>query len=141
MYNVDGLVSHPSDLPLGLGGRGTEAASGPPIKENEVKNPSEMIAMGDGFIGWEKTIRDAKAKIGRMPTEDYFNSSRRASKRHSAKANIVFCDGHVEQKGLVALFFDKRDEALRCWNRDNASHRERLSLLPQKSQSKNSVRH
>jgi prepilin-type processing-associated H-X9-DG protein len=46
--------------------------------------------------------------------------------RHQGKANVVFCDGHVESPTLQFLFADTSDAALSAWNRDHQPHRERL---------------
>ncbi len=43
------------------------------------------------------------------------------------KANVAFCDGHVESPPLPFLFTDTSDAALSRWNRDHQPHRERLS--------------
>jgi prepilin-type processing-associated H-X9-DG protein len=47
--------------------------------------------------------------------------------RHQGKANVVFCDGHVESPTLPFLFADTSDAALSRWNRDHLPHREKLS--------------
>jgi prepilin-type processing-associated H-X9-DG protein len=47
--------------------------------------------------------------------------------RHQDKANVVFCDGHVESPTLQFLFEDTSDAALARWNRDHLPHREKLS--------------
>jgi prepilin-type processing-associated H-X9-DG protein len=47
--------------------------------------------------------------------------------RHQGKANVVFCDGHVESPALKFLFEDTGDAALVRWNRDHLPHREKLS--------------
>ena len=47
--------------------------------------------------------------------------------RHGNKANVVFCDGHVESPTLKFLFEDTSDAALARWNRDHLPHREKLS--------------
>jgi prepilin-type processing-associated H-X9-DG protein len=46
---------------------------------------------------------------------------------HQGKANVVFCDGHVESPTLPFLFADTSDAALSRWNRDHLPHREKLS--------------
>ena len=43
------------------------------------------------------------------------------------KANVVFCDDHVESPRLPFLFTDTSNAALSRWNRDHLSHRERLA--------------
>ena len=50
-----------------------------------------------------------------------------ANARHQGKANVVFCDGHVESPTLEFLFEDTSDAALVRWNRDHLPHRDRLS--------------
>jgi len=45
----------------------------------------------------------------------------------AGKANVVFCDGHVESPTLQFLFADTSDAALSRWNRDHQPHRERLA--------------
>jgi prepilin-type processing-associated H-X9-DG protein len=44
----------------------------------------------------------------------------------AGKANVVFCDGHVESPTLPFLFTDTSAAALSRWNRDHQPHRERL---------------
>jgi prepilin-type processing-associated H-X9-DG protein len=58
---------------------------------------------------------------------DLLNRNGRATARHQGKANVVFCDGHVESPTLQFLFADTNDEALSRWNRDHLPHREKLS--------------
>ncbi len=47
--------------------------------------------------------------------------------RLQGKANVVFCDGHVESPTLPFLFADTSAAALSRWNRDHQPHREKLS--------------
>jgi prepilin-type processing-associated H-X9-DG protein len=52
--------------------------------------------------------------------------------RHQGKANVVFCDGHVESPTLKFLFADTRDAALARWKSlqtatSHLPHREKLS--------------
>ena len=53
-------------------------------------------------------------------------STKRAYSRHQGKANVVFCNGHVESPKLTFLFEAPSDDALRRWNRDHQPHRELL---------------
>ena len=101
-----------------------------PVKESEVVSPSEMIAMGDGFAGGNGKIRDGTGNLERAYVTPYFldfGGTPRAYARHQGKANVVFCDGHVESPTLQYLFVDTSDEALSRWNRDHLPHREKLS--------------
>jgi prepilin-type processing-associated H-X9-DG protein/prepilin-type N-terminal cleavage/methylation domain-containing protein len=89
-----------------------------PITESEVVVPSDMMAIGDSFDGTIVLSRVAVAenvKYGNIFV------------RHQGKANVVFCDGHVESPTLQFLFEDTSDEALSRWNRDHLPHREKLS--------------
>ena len=132
-YNAFGLsVSNP----LGLGGHMSGGPDGmaPPVSESEVVNPSEMMAIGDGFWGNGNLIGDGSLNLSRFKNiTDYVtvtnlqNSTKRSYARHQGKANVVFCDGHVESPTLLFLFEDTSDAALSRWNRDHQPHREKLS--------------
>jgi prepilin-type processing-associated H-X9-DG protein len=116
---------------LGLGGhylRSAANGTAPPISESEVVSPSEMIAIGDGFIGGNEIIVDGIGELIRTyGLQDKLGSTKRAYARHQGKANVVFCDGHVESPKLQFLFEDTSDAALSQWNRDHLPHREKLS--------------
>jgi prepilin-type processing-associated H-X9-DG protein len=103
-----------------LGGRTTSIYGplAPPVGESEIIAPSEMIAIGDGFDG-NPVIQRASW----WDAQKYSNTS----SRHQGKANVVFCDGHVESPSLQFLFEDTSDAALSRWNRDHLPHREKLS--------------
>jgi prepilin-type processing-associated H-X9-DG protein/prepilin-type N-terminal cleavage/methylation domain-containing protein len=84
-----------------------------PIAESEVIAPSDMMAIGesDGLL------------FMRNEPYDFYKSYL----RHQGKANVLFCDGHVESPPLPFLFTDTSDAALSRWNRDHQPHRERLA--------------
>jgi prepilin-type processing-associated H-X9-DG protein/prepilin-type N-terminal cleavage/methylation domain-containing protein len=99
-----------------------------PVHESEIKSPSEMMAIGDGFSGGNEVIQDGQDSLIRADGfPDYLGSTKRSYARHQGKANVVFCDGHVESPTLPFLFADTSDEALSRWNRDHLPHREKLS--------------
>jgi prepilin-type processing-associated H-X9-DG protein len=77
-----------------------------------------MMAIGDCFDGSIEFMRENLNDLSR-----YGNTL----SRHQGKANVVFCDGHVESPTLQFLFADTSDEALSRWNRDHLPHREKLS--------------
>jgi prepilin-type processing-associated H-X9-DG protein/prepilin-type N-terminal cleavage/methylation domain-containing protein len=131
-YNAYGLSA---GSPLGLGGHVSWGPDGmaPPIRESEVVNPSEMMAIGDGFWGNGNIIGDNSMNLSRfgnitnyLAAADAQNSTTRSYARHQGKANVVFCDGHVESPTLQFLFADTSDTALVRWNRDHLPHREKL---------------
>ena len=84
-----------------------------PIKESEVLVPSDMIAIGDSLVGGVFFMREDLT---------YLDQNGRASSRHQGKANVVFCDGHVESPSLKSLFGDTNGAALARWNRDHQPH-------------------
>jgi prepilin-type processing-associated H-X9-DG protein len=87
-----------------------------PIAESEVVAPSDMMAIGDSFEGnW---------LFMRRPIE-VFEEWGNILTRHQRKANVVFCDSHVESPRVKFLLEDTSDTALRRWNRDNQPHREK----------------
>jgi prepilin-type processing-associated H-X9-DG protein/prepilin-type N-terminal cleavage/methylation domain-containing protein len=88
-----------------------------PITESEVAIPSDMMAMGDSFDG--SMIFERR---GVNDLEQFGNTQT----RHRGKANVVFCDGHVESPTLQFLFADTSDAALSRWNRDHLPHREKF---------------
>jgi prepilin-type processing-associated H-X9-DG protein/prepilin-type N-terminal cleavage/methylation domain-containing protein len=103
-----------------------------PVSESEVASPSEMMAIGDGFYGGYGTIGDGSRWFGRTYGINNLSgnlpgSTQRAYARHQGKANVVFCDGHVESPTLQLLFEDTSDAALSRWNRDHLPHREKLA--------------
>lgn len=101
------------------------------IGESSVKVPSDMMAIGDALFGTLNVyVVPTVTDFARMDTPDgFFDEGTLASvhrgtvKMHDGRANVVFCDGHVEALRLKALFFDTDDASLRRWNRDNEAHR------------------
>lgn len=89
-----------------------------PINESEVATPSDMMAIGDGFEPNAILMRRNIADL-----EEFGNTLA----RHQGKANVMFCDGHVESPALKFLFEDTSDAALVRWNRDHQPHREKLA--------------
>ena len=128
-YNFYGVQSNGNwTNSLGLGGH-SWGVSDWPVKESEVVSPSEMIAIGDGFAGASGKLRDGVGNIERAYIKVFadFGGTPRAYARHQGKANVVFCDGHVESPTLKFLFEDTSAAALARWNRDHLPHRGRLS--------------
>jgi prepilin-type processing-associated H-X9-DG protein/prepilin-type N-terminal cleavage/methylation domain-containing protein len=90
------------------------AASFRAVAESEVAVPSDMMAIGDCFAG--------NLLLERKPI-DTFTDDGNILTRHRGKANVVFCDGHVESPTLKFLFEDDNDAALMRWNRDHQPRR------------------
>jgi prepilin-type processing-associated H-X9-DG protein/prepilin-type N-terminal cleavage/methylation domain-containing protein len=129
-YNVQGLSRDKDTNYLGLGGTyNWRNSPAPPVNESQIISPSEMMAIGDGFIGGNDFIWDGEWQLSRNDAidKDYpLGSTKRAFARHQGKANVVFCDGHVESPTSKFLFEDTSDAALVRWNRDHLPHREKL---------------
>ena len=133
-YNTYGMSAQTDSNLLGIGGHNvwdfqqTARWPAPPVNENEIASPSEMMAIGDGFEGGNGVIRDGLFALWRTyGVQDYLGSSKRSHARHRGKANVVFCDSHVESPTLQFLFEDTSDAALVRWNRNHLPHREKLS--------------
>jgi prepilin-type processing-associated H-X9-DG protein/prepilin-type N-terminal cleavage/methylation domain-containing protein len=109
-YNAFGVLRVGIQPALGLD-------SQHPLAESEVAVPSDIMAMGDNFTGDLYFMRIHVSELLR-----YGNTL----SRHQGKANVVFCDGHVESPKLRFLFDDTSDAALVRWNRDHLPHRDRL---------------
>jgi len=130
-YNHSGMSWQTETNSLGLGGQFVwmhRHLTAPPVKESDVVSPSEMMAIGDGFTGGKGTVLDG-VMLWRVPDAPAdTEKTRRSLARHRGKANVVFCDGHVEAPTLKTLFEDESDAALARWNRDHLPHREKLKL-------------
>lgn len=133
-YNAYGLRRWEDPDSLGLGGHKgntpTNYVDSNPVRESEVISPLEMMAIGDGFVGGNGVIVDTTENTGRLQRtsglQSFSGSTARSYSRHQGRANVVFCDGHVESPALKFLFEDISDAALVRWNRDRLPHRERL---------------
>jgi prepilin-type processing-associated H-X9-DG protein/prepilin-type N-terminal cleavage/methylation domain-containing protein len=129
-YNSYGMSAISDTNMFGLGEHGGHRIKGtfaPPITESEIISPSEMMAIGDGFKGGDQVIDDGVFVLWRTTgLQDDLGSTKRSFARHQGRANVVFCDGHVESPTLQYLFEDTSDAALSRWNRDHLPHREKL---------------
>ena len=131
-YNAFGIgVNRDS---LGLGGHfgftnapvGVPSVVKPPLDPSEVVSPAEMMAIGDGFHGLGSQIFSGQDLLWRHDSFTGFSDATPAAARHQGRANVVFCDGHVESPTLKALFEDASEAALSRWNRDHQPHPHRL---------------
>jgi prepilin-type processing-associated H-X9-DG protein/prepilin-type N-terminal cleavage/methylation domain-containing protein len=128
-YNAYGVLNgeHPPEYwsaqALGLMGHG-QSIPRAPVRESEVVNPSDMMAIGDSFDNSAELMRYS-LEYYRCQPKDLPEFTDRLT-RHRGKANVLFCDGHVESPTLRFLFDDASDAALVRWNRDHLPHRDRL---------------
>jgi prepilin-type N-terminal cleavage/methylation domain-containing protein/prepilin-type processing-associated H-X9-DG protein len=117
----------------GLAGTGNESAlmSGTirPTREAEVLVASDMIAVADGTSnGPTNSILAGSTLLSRVDPKVVVNPNPlplilQARQRHHGRGNVTFCDGHVAEFGLSALFLDTSDAALSRWNKDHQPHR------------------
>jgi prepilin-type processing-associated H-X9-DG protein/prepilin-type N-terminal cleavage/methylation domain-containing protein len=133
-YNSVGLSTETDTSGLGLGGHlllsSRPLFTASPVSESEIVSPSDMMAIGDGFIGGNGIVRDGQLVMWRtssVTNYSYPGCTKRSYALHQGRANVVFCDGHVESPTLQFLFEDTSDAALVRWNRDHLPHREKLS--------------
>jgi prepilin-type N-terminal cleavage/methylation domain-containing protein/prepilin-type processing-associated H-X9-DG protein len=126
--NAFGYTGGNTVRPKGLAGDGT--ASSPPVREEDVVAPANMIAFGDAagngpansVMVTEGLLR--RSKPGSVTTAgDPRPWIRFAQLRHHGRVNLTFCDGHIETFNAAKLFADQRDDSLRRWNRDNQPHK------------------
>ena len=103
----------------------------PPISEQRVVAPSEMIAIGDAryyaLAPPGPTFDESRAwaaglgSIYSWPRPSSSIARRAEIKRHSAQSNFVFCDDHVETIKVSKL--DENSESFRRrWNNDHEPH-------------------
>lgn len=92
-----------------------------PARDEEVKVPSDMIALADGYYVEHLSNDPVEWWVlnhaGRQVSSPKPNS--RVMKRHSGKLNVLFCDGHIENTPVVQLLFSQEPRWLRKWNKDN----------------------
>jgi prepilin-type N-terminal cleavage/methylation domain-containing protein/prepilin-type processing-associated H-X9-DG protein len=131
-----GLNDRGAGMPYGKGGFGMNA---PIARENSVRNPSDMIALGDTylFLSQPGSIWDQQFQFGRdtvygqnvtayeYGVDPYFRATgvvwQATLRRHNARFNMLFCDGHVEAVPHDSLFAQS-EAAARRWNLDNEAH-------------------
>jgi len=125
-YNLSGILLFPANETNNFGLQGhfnSDLHIVTPIRESEVAVPSDMMAIGDSFDG---SAEFRRGKLGEGPPAYDMLTCGNTLTRHQGKANVVFCDGHVESPTLKFLFEDTSDAALVRWNRDHLPHRDRL---------------
>jgi len=156
-YNANGVQFDQSELGLGgsyakkiLEGSGFgESFGNVAVAENQVRVPSDMIAIGDASLIWITPIvlmglygEHGEVNYSGMALIDInsrnnvqsprWSGSLGAIKatglRHSGSQNVAFCDGHVENIKEPKLF-ERTDRALSRWNRDNLPHADLLTDL------------
>jgi prepilin-type processing-associated H-X9-DG protein len=96
-------------------GLGASVSAGTGIRPNRVKQPADMIAMGDSM---SMPAVNAGTFSYLLAVVD---GSRPSPERHNGGSNITFCDGHV-QNILNNRLVENSETARRRWNNDNDPH-------------------
>jgi prepilin-type processing-associated H-X9-DG protein len=126
-YNAFGVGNTQLTLDGGLGGK-LRGGEWHPVKESDVVSPAANYALGDGLVGNGRAITDGSAIMALRNLNAAETAKwERVNRRHRGRANVGFCDGHVESISLSELFSSDADAALSRWNRDHQPHRERLN--------------
>jgi prepilin-type processing-associated H-X9-DG protein len=100
-----------------------------------VRNPTDMIALGDCVLGSVYGTDLSRTNILHVGGTDRFSFGEWLSvmgqvralareserKRHGGTYNVAFCDGHIENLRTNGLFATNLT-VLRRWNNDNAPH-------------------
>jgi len=87
------------------------------IKSEHVRNPADLITMADGdaWLSPHNTV-----PLGPLEQRPHAGTM---FIPHTGRANVVFCDGHIEQaKG--EKWIEATDSARKRWNIDNQPHPE-----------------
>jgi len=116
-YNMSGSGRFLTTVPsLGLDGGSSDRGASTYLSENQVKVPSDMIAVADAR---------PRRPGGDMDLDDIYPTNLLADlvPRHNQGANIVFCDGHVEYAKQTE-WLRKTDRARQRWNNDHEPHPE-----------------
>jgi prepilin-type processing-associated H-X9-DG protein/prepilin-type N-terminal cleavage/methylation domain-containing protein len=88
------------------------------IGSQGVRVPADMIALGELQLPpgvWMDILGPNRKTIGGLTGA--------VATRHRGRANMVFCDGHVERERQTR-WIDETDAARRRWNNDHQAHRE-----------------
>ena len=162
-YNVSGVgpfargTADPVSFSgLGLAGHGdpylyrpfTVPGQGPPpIRESEVVNPGNMIALADSILSWVQ-LEQPSPQTSIEGTPDLFFTRLPSGqgdksgqgfvasvglsvyqRRHAGRFNVLFCDGHLETLRVSELFTTRSDAVLSRWNNDGLPHHDFVGTL------------
>ncbi len=110
------------------------------LREDEVKVPSDMIALGDGnyspfnnrsgylplpqqyVVAGQGSLNKWQCLFLSFSPDLQAEALKLVRRRHLGKYNVAFCDGHIE---LIAheKLYQTNEVALRRWDRDNVPRR------------------
>jgi prepilin-type N-terminal cleavage/methylation domain-containing protein/prepilin-type processing-associated H-X9-DG protein len=114
------ISTHPQ---LGLGGDIDGGAYQGPVKDSMVRSPSQMIGFGD--VRALKNPSGINYNANMDPTANSPEHTEWPSSRHAGRADLLFCDGHVESPKRGEVIDPKVNNPWRNrWNNDNQPHNE-----------------
>ena len=89
------------------------------VREGAVKNPTDMIMLGDSKPGDGSST---KPKRGQYDANiDPTTSTEWPSNRHNRRTVLMFCDGHAESALRNQVIDPKNERWHRRWNNDNST--------------------
>jgi len=88
------------------------------VSDAAVKNPSDMIMLGDSKPGDGSGPKPVRGSFD--ANIDPTTASEWPSNRHNKKSVMMFCDGHAEAANRVQVIDPKNDTWHRRWNNDNS---------------------
>jgi prepilin-type N-terminal cleavage/methylation domain-containing protein/prepilin-type processing-associated H-X9-DG protein len=133
-YNSYGVTINPWGFQqphFGLGGHSSPNNPALPVRESQIKVPSQMLAMGDSrLVKWDAihaTWRSLPVRgdfWGGLTHMNIGGSDKvfPYPSRHGRNYNTLFCDGHVSGMNPAVLF--NAGKSARLWNRDHEPHPE-----------------
>ena len=130
-----GIANNEGAYVLGLSGKfgsGMSVIQNTYVREDEVRNPTDMISLGDAYaseVGQSNYLTMGLEFLTRkLHSPDDWSLIRvgrkEAVSRHGGFLNTSFTDGHVEKNKIETLFFSKQEKDLRRWTTDNLDHSE-----------------
>jgi len=103
------------------------------ITENEVRVPSDMIAVADSYSTLSQKKRvilagleilSRQLSLPSAPSDGEVQDSKEAANRHRGRLNIAFGDAHIELVDSERLLLDQSAQWLKRWHTDNEPHPE-----------------
>jgi prepilin-type N-terminal cleavage/methylation domain-containing protein/prepilin-type processing-associated H-X9-DG protein len=135
-YNVTGTEAGGANVKpnfrFGLGAqeRGPDSLAVPivpPIRESEVRQPADMMALADCWVepspkGTVILLPRFRECLGPFPGNwDAARFQALIQRRHNARFNVVFCDGHIENMRWRTISSHESQDLAR-WNNDHLPH-------------------
>ena len=132
-YNDWGLLNTHSNPVYGMGGD----IGSTPVKDSMIRNPSDMIAIGDVRSDIPANQINFNANLDPVIGDASDNNTtwhgQCPCNRHNYRTDLIFCDGHVESPRRNDVIDPNNMQWRARWNNDNNPHTEitwTVSWLP-----------